>query len=133
MNGTPREEVEEFVVAVSGKKLSVREIEQLAHGCFRGPRWLREEILGGKLAVALGRMKEVPEAPDGSNEFERVLLKDLEVAQKYMQRVMAKSQDPRLKTRVFCAQANLLTAGILSRIGAFRRTLRELHDRTAKA
>jgi hypothetical protein len=132
MNGTRKREIEEFVVAVSGRKLSVREIEQLAHGYFRGPEWFRKEILGGNLALPLERMKQVPEAPQGSNEFERVLLKDLEIAQKYMQRVMAKSRDRRLKTRVFCAQANLLTAGILSRVGAFTRTLRELYDRTGK-
>jgi hypothetical protein len=43
-----------------------------------------------------------------------VLLKDLEITQKYMQRVMGKSEDRRLKTPAFFAQAHLLTAGILS-------------------
>lgn len=133
MNRAGREEVEEFVEATSGRKLSIREIEQLAHGYFRGPPWFRSEVQSGNLAVALGRLKEVPEAPDGSNEFERVLLKDLEILAKYMQRVVGKSQDQRLKTRAFHAQANLLLAGILSRIGALTRTLRELHDRTREA
>ena len=36
----------------------------------------------------------------------------LEITQKYMRRVMAKSQDKRLTTRAFHAQANLLTAGL---------------------
>ena len=133
MNGVKKGEIEEFVEAVSGKKLSVREIEQLAHGYFRGPAWFREEIRNGNLALPLERMKQVPEDPDGCNEFERVMLKDLEIVQKYMQRVMGKSHDQRLKTRAFRAQANLLTAGVLSRVQAFTKTLRELHDRTGHA
>ncbi len=133
MNGVTKGEVEEFVEAVSGKKLSVREIEQLAHGYFRGPEWFREEILKGHLALPLERMNQVPPDAEGCNEFERVLLKDLEITQKYMQRVMGKSHDARLKTRTFYAQANLLVGGILSRVGTFSKTLGEFHDRTGQA
>jgi len=133
MNGVQNKEVEAFVVAVSGKKLSVREIEQLAHGYFRGPESFREEILRGHIALPLEQMKQVPQDPDGCNEFERGMLRDLELAQKYMLRVMGKCHDPRLKSRVFHAQANLLTAGILSRVGTFSKTLGEFHDRTGQA
>src|SRR5437660_1333862 len=119
MNGVQKQEVQDFVVAVSGKKLSVREIEQLAQGYFRGPESFREAILNGHIGLALEWMRQVPEDPDGCNEFERVLLKDLEITQKYMQRVMGKSEDRRLKTPAFYAQAHLLTAGILSRTRAF--------------
>jgi hypothetical protein len=133
MNGVQRKEVEEFVAAVAGKRLSVREIEQLAHGYFRGPEWFQREVQGGNLALALERMKRVPEAPDGSNEFERVLLRDLEIVGKYMQRTAQKSQDPRIQTRAFCAQANLVLAGILSRLSAFAQAMRSLHDRTGQA
>lgn len=133
MNGVKKSEIEEFVVAVSGKKLSVREIEQLAHGYFRGPESFREEIRSGNIALPLERMRQVHEAPDGCNEFERAMLKDIEIAQKYMQRVMGKSHDRRLRSRGFYAQANLLTAGILSRANAFFQTLRQLHDRSGQA
>ena len=133
MNGEGRAEVEEFVGATSGRKLSVREIDQLAHGYFRGPESLRREIREGNLALALEQMKAVPESPDGCNEFERVLLKDLGIAQKYMGRVRSKSHDRRLKTRPFYAQVNLLIAGILTRVPAFTKALRELYDRSADA
>lgn len=131
--GIGQKEVETFVDAVSGKKLSVREIEQLAHGYFRGPEWFRREILEGNFALALERMEQVPEAPDGCNDFERVLLKDLELLGKYMQRVFAKSQDPRIETRAFSAQANILLGGILSRLSVLTQALRTLHDRTGQA
>jgi hypothetical protein len=133
MNGVRREEGEEFVEAVSGKKLSVRDIERLAHGYFRGPDWFREEIRNGNLGLALERMKQVPEDPEGCSDGERHLLRDLEIVDKYMKRVTAKSQDTRLKSRVFSAQANLLASGILSRTRAFTRALREIHDRTGHA
>lgn len=133
MNSVTKAEIEEFVKGVSGKHLSVREIEQLAHGYFRGPESFRAEIRNGNVALPLQQMSDVPEDAEGCNEFERVLLKDLEIVQKYMQRVMGKSQNRRLVNRSFHAQANLLTAGILSRATAFFQTMRGLHDRSGKA
>lgn len=133
MNGVKQQEIEQFVVAVSGKNLSVREIEQLAHGCFRGPESFRQEVFKGNVALPLERMKQVPADPQGCTEFERVLLNDLEILQKYLQRVMGKSHDPRLHSRAFHAQSHLLTGGILSRGSAFLQTLKQLHDRNGQA
>ena len=78
-------------------------------------------------------MRQVAQDPDGCNESERVLLSDLEITQKYRQRVMGESQDQRLKSRAFHAQSHLLTGGILSRSRAFFHTLRQLHDRSGQA
>jgi hypothetical protein len=133
MNGIQREQSDQFVQALSGHKLSLREIEQLAHGFFRGPDSFREQILSGNIALPLQRMKEVPADAQGCSEFERLLLHDLELAQKYMQRIMGKSQDPRLQSKSFHAQCHLLTAGILSRAAAFHQILRKLHDRSGQA
>lgn len=133
MNGVTKADVEGFVLALCGKKLSVREIEQLAHGYFRGPASFREEIRKGNVALPLQWLREVPADSEGCNEFERVLLKDLELVQKHMQRVMGKSSDARLKGRSFHAQAHLLTAGLLSKSRAFLDTVRELHDRCGEA
>ena len=133
MNGVSGEEVEQFVMAVGDKDLSVRDIEQLAHGYFRGPDSFRQEILKGNLALPLKRLREMPQNPDGCSEFERVMLRDLEITQKYMQRVMGKSQDSRLKSRPFHAQANLLSAAILSRAPAFNQSVKQLHDRSGQA
>lgn len=132
MNSVSKAEIEEFVVAVSGKKLSVRSVEQLAHGYFRGPESFREEIRKGNIALPLRQLNQVPDDPKGCNEFERVLLRDFETVQKYMQRVMGKSSNQRLQSQAFYAQANLLTAGILSRAPAFFQTMRGLYDRSGK-
>ncbi|MEI6108141.1 MAG: chromosome partitioning protein ParB [Opitutae bacterium] len=133
MKGVKPEHIEEFVGAVSGHHLSVRDIEQLAHGYFRGPPAWREEIGRGNLAVPLAGIKQAAADPQGCSEFERVLLNDLGLTQKYMQRVMGKCLDPQIQSRTFHAQSHLLTAGILSRTRAFFHTVRQLHDRNGQA
>jgi len=133
MNGVKSEQIDEFVLAVAGKQLSVRDIEQLANGYFRGPETFREEIRQGNLALPLERMKKLAANSQECSQWESGLLNDLEIVQKYMQRVMGKSQDPRKQSRAFHAQSHLLTAGILSRARAFFHTLRQLNDRNAKA
>jgi len=126
-------DLDQFVGALRGQKLSVRQIEGLAHGFFRGPASFRQEILQGHLTLALRQLEEAPPDPDGCSELERIFLHDLEQAQKCMVRVLGKSQDPKLQSAAFRAQCNLLTAAVLGRAPAFLRTLRQLHDRTGQA
>jgi hypothetical protein len=134
LNGGGAKEVEEFVVAVSGQDLSVRDIELLAQGYFRGNAALRSEIRQGKVALPLARMKEERAMnADGCSEFESGLLRDLEVMQKLMLRVMGKSEDPRLEGASFHAQSQLLAAATLTRAPAFLQSVRRLHDRGGPA
>jgi predicted transcriptional regulator len=56
MNGVSPQQIDQFVQALGGHKLSLREIEQLAHGFFRGPESFRQQILSGNLALPLQRM-----------------------------------------------------------------------------
>ena len=133
MNGDRKDAIDEFVTAVSGKHLSIREIQRLAYGYFRGDDVFREQLRSGHLRLLLAQTRGIPEHAEGCNEQERALLGELELLQKYMQRALAKSTDARLKTAPFRAQANLLTAGILSRIQRFTDAMRQLHDRTGPA
>lgn len=129
INQGGREAVEPFVTALSGKGLSVREIEALAHGYFRGPEALREQIRSGNVALPLERLNRPAMRAEGCTPLEQAMLKDIEIAQKYMQRVSAKSADRRLESAAFRAQADLLLAGMLSRAPAFFQSVRQLHDR----
>ncbi len=133
MNGVTQEQIERFVKAVAGKRLSVRDIEHLARAYFLGPASLREAIETGKLSWSLEQMKSVPDDVEGCNEFERLLLKDLELAGKYLRRVMTKCQDPRLKSRAFHAQAHLLSGGLLSSFDSCQERMKEFHDRCGRA
>jgi len=133
ITGVTQAQVDELVLALSGHGLSVREVTQLAHGCFRGPESLRQEILKGNFALPLQWMQQAAQKCPECSDFERIMLDDLEKTQKYMQRVMGKSLDPQIQSRTFHAQAHLLTAGILSRTRAFFHTVRQLHDRNGQA
>lgn len=133
MNDEGRDEVGQFVAALSGKHLSVRQIEYLAHGYFRGSEALREQIRHGNVALPLQQLKRSAQAADGGTVFEQAMLKDIEIAQKYMQRVMGKSHDRRLSSPAFRAQAQLLLAGLLSRASTFFQSVKDLHDRCGQA
>lgn len=99
MNGDGGEDIERFVSALSGKQLSVREIAHLAQGYFRGPAALRDQIASGNVALPLERLKQRAEHAEGCCAFEQSMLRDIEIAGKYMQRVMGKSQSPATEKR----------------------------------
>lgn len=130
MNEVSRQDIEAFVRAVSGRRLSVRDIELLAEAFFRGGDSLRQGIEEGKLDWSLEYLKNVPHDQQGCNEVERLLLKDLQGVQKLMQRIMAKCNHRKLESRAFFAQANLLAGSVLTQLGPFEESMREFHDRS---
>ena len=132
MNGVSHKEIERFVQAIAGARLSVREIELLANGYFRGPASLRQEIDQGNWKWSLQQMQSVPEDPEACNETERSLLSDLERLLKSMQRVTTRCDDERLQSRAFHAQANLLLVRLLSKRESFFNKMEALLRRTGE-
>ena len=133
INGIKNSELDDFVRSVSGKNLSIRNIEILANGYFRGSEALRKQIKNGHITWALGRLKESHTAPSGCSQIESAMIRDLEIVSKYMQRVATKTKNPKYKTNAFFAQANLLTGGILRQTDSFIKAIRAFHDRTGQA
>jgi hypothetical protein len=133
MNGVGKVDVDRFVQAVAGTKLSVREIELLAHGYFRGPPSLRQAIDQGNWKWTLQQMQQAGEAPECLSEFERGMLRDIERLLQGMQKVVTRMDSSRLQTRDFFAQANLLLASLLSRRDSFFTKMEEFYDRTGHA
>lgn len=132
INGIRTGEVDEFVKSVSGKNLSIRSIELLAHGYFKGPDALREQIKSGHIAWALNRLKEPHSTPAGCSQLESAMIRDLELVSKYMQRVTAKTKSSKFKTNAFFAQADVLSGGILRQTDSFFKAIRELYDRSGQ-
>ena len=133
INGVDPKEIERFVQAVAGTKLSVREIERLAHGYFRGASSLRQAIDQGKWKWTLDQMQAVGDDSEGLSEFERCLLRDLERLLQAMQNVTTQCDDSRLQSRGFYAQANLLLASLLGRRESFFKKMEKFYDRTGRA
>lgn len=132
INGVQTDEVNEFVRSVSGKNLSIRAIGLLANAYFRGPDALREQIKNGNITWALGRLKESDTPLSGCSQVENAMIRDLEILSKYMQRISAKTKNPKYKTNAFFAQANLLTGGIIRQLDALSRALRAFYDRSGQ-
>jgi hypothetical protein len=132
MNKVPAERIEQFVLAVSGKGLSVREIAFLFQRCFgSSPAW-REQILQGRLELPLRHYRQDFATPGACDSLERGVLRDLELAEKLMRRVAGVAHE-NLKSPAFQAQANLLTTQILKEAQPFLQQVRLLHARTESA
>ncbi len=133
MNDVTPQEIEKFMQAVAGAKLSIREIELLAHGYFRGTSSLRQAIDQGHWRWTLDQLQAAGEKCEGLSPLERSLLRDLERLLRAMQSVLTHCDSPRLETRGFHAQANLLLANLLSRQDSFFKKMEEFYDRTGHA
>lgn len=131
MNAVSKQDVDVFVKSVAAKGLSIRDIEILANGYFKGGEGIRQQIRNGNITWGLSRLKQSSVRAD-CTQVEQRMLKDLEIAQKYMQRVINKSKDERHKTPAFNAQANLLTGGILRQMNIFFESVKELHDKSGQ-
>lgn len=130
INCVKKDEVDEFVNVVAGRHLSTRDIDLLANAYFKGPDEFREQIKSGNISWGLNRLKQSYPAGGNCTEWERQMLKALEITQKYMQRLILRCNDTRFKTNTFYAQANLLSGGILRQLDAFNQAIRQFYDRT---
>jgi len=133
INKIKSEDIDTFVKSVSNKHLSLRDIELLANAYFKGSEEFRRQIDAGRITWGLNSLKDtIPKTSDISG-IEQAMLKDFEICQKYMQRLMSKAQDQRYKSNAFFAQANLLCGGILRLLNMFKQMVEEFHDRSRKA
>ena len=131
MNAVSKQDVDVFVKSVAGKGLSIRDIEILANGYFKGGEGIRQQIRNGNITWGLSRLKDSSVTTD-CTQVEQLLLRDLEITQKYMQRVINKSRDDRYNSASFNAQANLLTGGILRQMNIFFESIQVLHDKSGQ-
>jgi hypothetical protein len=134
VNGIPCRAIDNFVSSVAGKGLSTRQIEKLAYGYFRGGKLFKAQIEDGNLQWTLRRMDQLQAEPpaDGMSEAEWNLVRDLELAQKYMVRILSSLGREDLGSNGFHAHALLLIEGLLENIDRFAHRIRSFHDRRAE-
>jgi hypothetical protein len=133
MNGVTKQDIDRFVESVSGKGLSIRDIGLLANAYFRGPDGLRDQVLEGDITWCVKQLKESAGTGAGCKEIEKMLLKELEITQRYMRRVIYRGSDSRIGSNHFRSQAGMLTSGILKQLDRFSNVIEELHDRSGNA
>jgi hypothetical protein len=134
MNEKNKEEADQFVGLVSGKGLSIRDIDTLARGYFNGSEQFREQIKEGDILLSLNSLKESlsKSASSDCSEVELKMLKDLELTDSVMRRMIYKSKDNRFNSSAFFVQANLLSMGILKNMTPFKEAMEDFHDRSRK-
>ncbi len=125
-------EVEQFVLAVSGRGLSVREISGVARAFFTGGEAVQRELLQGHVKVLLAANQKESSGGAECDAFEQSVLHDLATTQKCMVRVVSRCDDPRLRSGAFHAQSQVLTQGMIDRGPGFLAAVRRLHDRAGQ-
>jgi len=129
VNKIPQTEINQFVQAVSGKHLSLRQIDLLAHGYFRGGTALKAQIQQGHIGWTLEQMQKSHAGETSQlDQREARILQDLELAQKYLHRLLAALKAPRMGSNEFFAQAGLIVDGLLSVLPQFKQSLEAWHD-----
>jgi hypothetical protein len=124
LNKIPLPEVTEFVKAVSGKNLSVRNIDLLAKAFFEGGKETKTQILCGNLEWSMRQLKSIAEEEQSPlNETEKRVHKDLSILNKYMERVIHQITMINNPSIPFRAMAGLQVEGILSRIDLLKKRL----------
>lgn len=129
VKGIKKSEMDLFVKSVSGKRLSVRALDVLAHNFFEGGPEMREQIAHGNIDWTLNQLtQQSARVPSSFNEWESKTLKGLELVQGCIVRVPRQLKDARLKSSEFFSEADILTEGILKGVDFFIKTLRWFYD-----
>lgn len=124
------EKVDSFVKAVSGKGLSSRDVDFLANAYFKGGDVVKKQIEKGDLSFFIHKMKAIEKSDIKLGDNESRILNDLEIVQKYINRLNLKLPNTKSESSQFISMANLLTEGILSKINTFIKVLTAFDQET---
>lgn len=118
VNKENQSDIDEFVDAVAGKGLRHQEIESLAHAWFKGGPQMREQIKRGDLAWTLKKGCELNPKTANNDELrenEKQIIRDLEIIQKYINRLITKLPFMKEGTPQYKSRAAMLMNGILGK------------------
>jgi len=127
INTISQNQIDTFVKLVAGKGLSIRDIDLLANGFFKGSDDLQQQIKHGNIAWSIDQLKKEPEECSDKN-----ILKELESVQQQMQMLITKVKNDNFNN-AFHAQATLLVQGILDINNNFITVMKDFYDRCEQA
>ena len=125
INTISKNQIDKFVKLVAGKGLSIRDIDLLAHGFFRGSEQIQQQIKHGNITWSIDQLKKEPEECPTTDKN---ILKDLESVQQQMQTLILKVKNDNFNN-AFHAQAGLLIQGIVDINKNFITAMKGLDDR----
>jgi hypothetical protein len=128
-------EVEEFIEACAGRKLSTRQLEILARGYFEGRSRIREEIRNGHFDWSLKELRGVMTHDDPRSarlsDVEAGLIRDLDMVSRALGRILLKSRGADISS-AFCAEAELFCGGLLSRFDLYKESIEGIYAQCRK-
>jgi hypothetical protein len=130
LNAAKTDDIDSFVQSVAGKNLSIRDIDLLAHGYFKGSEDFRKQIRAGNTRWVLERLKKPVAVNTKCTKAEQGIIRMLEVCLRYMQRLTVRCRTCRFKTDDFLVEANLLSGGIIRQIDSFTKAMGDFYDHT---
>jgi len=125
-------EIEAFMCATAGKGLSVRDLDILAKGYFKGGEDFRSQVQKGDLRWCLDALRQTSDggAIAASSDQERKILISLESVQRNLRRLPAMLVAVTAPNPAFLAEAHLLCGGTLRFINPFAKAIKDFYDRT---
>jgi len=132
VNKVQSPEIEAFMCATAGKGLSVRDLDILAKGYFKGGEDFRRQVQKGDLRWCLDALRQTADggAIAASSEQERKILISLEIVQRNLRRLPTMLAAATASNPAFLAEAHLLCGGTLRFIESFKKAIKDFYDRT---
>ena len=133
MNGVSKEEIRAFVVQMSGRDLSLRQIETLAEAWFKGSEEIKQQLQKGDLNWVLKRIQEHCRQDTGQcTEVEQRMLRMLEILLEKTKAFPPLSGNSKLNSNTYRCQAHYLMTAILSSHPSFIERMKTYHDQLGK-
>jgi len=124
-------EIEGFVKATSGKGLSVRELDILAKGYFRGGDEFRQHVEQGDVRWCLDALRSSNETSSAAaNGDEEKILGDLDLVQRRAKRLIFMLAQERRCNADFLAEAHILCGGLQRLLPSFTKAIGEFYARS---
>ncbi len=129
MKGVSNSEILEVVSLLSGKNLSIRQIEYLIEAWFHGSEPLKAQLKSGKVRQVLKQIQQLAkEDVGGCTESESRMLRMLESMLAYMHQFQLACENKKLKSNSYRCQANYLTNAILTNHTVYIERMKVYHD-----
>lgn len=112
-------EIDEFVTAVSGKGLTINDINLLGEGYFKGGNEFKKQIQNGHFAWTINKLKDANKHELNLSDNGKRILSDLEIITKYIGRIIFKLPKQQNNNEIY-SMGGLLAEGILNKLDKFQ-------------
>lgn len=133
VNMVPKERIETFVNAVSGKKIGTRDLTILSEAFFSGSKTTEKLLSGGNVREALELIKKESAEIAADNQFthfQRSLLQSLKNIASDMFSLVRNSSKISYENRLFSQDVHIWSSAVQKYLHIFTSTIKELYDRS---